>query len=43
MRKMADNEDNQRWLDLVKPEMSRLSDRSKDEFWANMDLVYEQD
>ena len=42
-RKMENNADNQKWWDLVKPVMSPLADRNKDEFWANMDLIFEQD
>ena len=43
MRKMAENADNQKWWDLVKPIMSPLADRKKDEFWADMDLIFEQE
>ena len=43
MRKMAENTDNQKWWDLVKPIMSPLADRKKGEFWADMDLIFEQE
>lgn len=43
MRKMAENADNQKWWDLVKPIMSPLADRKKGEFWADMDLIFEQE
>lgn len=43
MRKMAENADNQKWWDLVRPIMSPLADRKKDEFWADMDLIFEQE
>ena len=42
MQKMADNADNQKWWDLVKPIMSPLPDKAEDEFWADMDLIFEQ-
>ena len=43
MQIMAENADNQKWWDLVKPIMSPLADRKKDEFWADMDLIFEQE
>ena len=43
MQKMAANEDNQKWWDLVKPIMSPLPDRKDGEFWADMELIFEQD
>ena len=43
MQKMADNADNKKWWDLVKPIMDPLADRDENEFWADMDLIFEQD
>ena len=43
MRKMSENPDNQKWWDLVKPLMSPLPDRNEDEFWADMELIFEQE
>lgn len=43
MKKMSENTDNQKWWDLVKPLMSPVADRKPGEFWADMEMVFEQD
>ena len=43
MQKMEQNADNQKWWDLVKPIMSPLPTRKEGEFWADMELIFEQD
>lgn len=43
MLKMSENEDNKKWWNLVKPLMSPLPDREEGEFWADMQLIFEQE
>ena len=43
MQKMAASPDNEKWWNLVKPIMSPLADRKEGEFWADMDLIFEQE
>lgn len=43
MLKMARDPDNQKWWNLVKPLMSPLPDRKNGEFWADMELIFEQE
>lgn len=43
MRKMEQNADNQQWWAVVKPLMNPLENRAEGEFWADMELIFEQD
>ena len=43
MKKIAASADMQKWWGLVKPLMSPLKTRKKDEFWADMQSIFYQD
>lgn len=43
MKKMAENEDNKKWWELVRPFQIPLNTAKAGEFWADMDEVYYQE